>query len=158
MNKITLIAIFPNITSACICIIPICHLSHSHTMKTLLICQVQSAKVQGDKRTRRRTRRQRRGGHVTSPTVESPMNRHRPRQWGQPALRFGSLVGGPASLFTSQSCVGVIVVRRTHRPHPAPRFLGYIVPRFPDASAPRAATSLKNDASQALIFPICPSP
>jgi len=47
MNKITVIAIFPNITSACICIIPICHLSHSHTMKTLLICQVQSAKVQG---------------------------------------------------------------------------------------------------------------
>lgn len=81
----------------------------------------------------------RRGGHVTSPTVESPMNRHRPGQWGQSAFAssFGSSLGGPASLLTSQSCVGVIVVRRTHRPRSAPRFSATTVARFRDSPIPR---------------------
>lgn len=96
---------------------------------------------------------------MTSPTVESPMNRHRPGQWGQSAFAssFGSSLGGPASLLTSQSCVGVIVVRRTHRPRSAPRFSATTVARFRDSSAPRRRhRPSKNDASQALIFPKCP--
>lgn len=63
------------------------------------------------------------------------MNRHRPGQWGQSAFAssFGSSLGGPASLLTSQSCVGVIVVRRTHRPRSAPRFSATTVARFRDS-------------------------